>query len=1722
MSKYSTAFPTKFYPIGDYAGYGGYHQWEPITASYWDQIDDPYDSPSSASSIYYDTTSSSSKSATVKLDFSRLPLSCGMKAGKIYLYIREDGPDEAKCTFRLYNDEGIYGGVTREGLWGASFGWQSFSVNRDWPIVSMQSTPYKSLVRTHHLYLSLNRPNFGDQDAYVYVADAYYLATIFVDTCAPSMATLYQLNGYDAPVSPEVLSDTPDFSAYYKDASNASFANYDETSQVRWAVGLYRSGSSITGTVFDVTVATVAPFNSYVSIPFPNMVNTTEIDLSQNLYGRVAIWDANENMSTFSRAATLIDASSVLFFNNSWTRRAEIIFPTPHATLPRGYTATLAFSSGVFKVIATNGHIDESVNHSAGDQIQHVITEDYDRTYFAWRSQDDLAAYISYYNNTAGSMYIGGRTKVFQISYDTHEYPNLLVDASGWVHVIIGKHGDPAYYFKSDATCNIDSFHYWFMLQDFDNGTYPRFRYDKNTKKMSSFYRGRSSWQYAYQRCSPMASNWGTLKYIINYKDTESIFKKTDGFYASIYGGGVYIDNNSRIHIGFTWHEKYGDDNYGRAISYIYSDNGTEWFNLDGSIAGTTVIKDDYNTASYQLVSYDKCTKLCVAPSIESTPPRGPYYLTNSESLKVLPSGTVFFYIAKLPWCATTETGTSYQYHQHKPVTPLIAISQPGNTWATIDLYDQCGYKCWMHRQGGPIQYYWSDFYNKYVVHAFGAVKTEDEDYFGGEVVQWTTVDVGQNWGIKFLTKNSANGIPMFSCLSSTVHQRPELLMCRLKDVLYYDGSSQGTVFLSSGDDIRVTYGTKELDRLPENYFNSKQTVISFPLQHTINKWDSPTGPKYYLYYGNYFAKATGKRAAGSVFRHWEGFEAYDTEGTILFDKGWTNSTHDNFVIRSYGSFGNTNKLYSGDRAFYMPVYGSISRGYPTSSESTEFQIAYWEEANVGGSAGFQLRFTCANGSYYYTGIHSSKAFSEYSSKNPSWTQFAPSTTSDSKIEHFVRVILSTMVKVYVDNNLVGHTAAWRPVLSDTNKIEKVVVLNGEGDSDCDRIFIDHILVKDWVHSTPEVVPTSWYIKDYTGTTSVINTAILSYCRLARSAHVVFSEKDAIHEIANRVLLEGNSFINLANGMEAEKTGISDLAHILYSDKQFVEKVHHAVISDKLLYEVVSNIADVDKKVVFEVANIALLNKNLISKIANSIMLLKPDESRINHFSLVDKYTTVSIANLLSADKELVDKLAMYASSDKSFALSVSNKLTGDKTSREYLSNLLLSNKEFKLVVANAIYGDKDLSTRISNCVLAEKDSTLRIKSLVDIDKEVSIRVKNDILLNKEVLESISNSIVADKFVSYTIFNTAVSDKQFVDRVYNIAVADHNSLYRVAMSSLGDKDAAYRVANTILLEDVLYHRVINSVIVDKKLSIKFANSLSSNKAVKESVSNIVNFLQTIRSNRAETADFEAEKDARISELATFVISRISKFAETFYADKSKMGRIPENVELERLLVDNVFSELADFSAMKVALMSESSDFLRTFYTSMAETLYTSKDNVDNVYSSMLLLIKNDMLLFSEQVNMLATKLTKMAGMVDFLSSTTDSSLFAENIYLNKLYIKRLSELTSLVANRYKSFSGFISMISNNFEAISESVNFVRSTDKRMSGYISFTAFETLIKKFVGTADFNCNRFDSVSEFVEFIKREMPELIMATGFSAVRSHVSISDLGRSEIAGLEVL
>jgi hypothetical protein len=596
---------------------------------------------------------------------------------------------------------------------------------------------------------------------------------------------------------------------------------------------------------------------------------------------------SNQNITT-----NFVQSSESVWWGHSanhhgkmWAFRQKVNFATPHPTLPVGYLVDIPIQTGNMVRIASSGYFNEAV---AGGQSAAIVYRN-GKTFCAWLSAGNVV-------NCSGATYDwltetwtnhGIVHSGIGTWFDTHYYPNLWIDKSGYLYMARGGHNlttDYLYITKTATAYDFTSFPKKALVGTVagtTENTYPMIAYDENIDCTYIVYRrqaGDATNVYLTFFTKDSSGNCTIPKNIVRYNQGA----------ASLYHGGLQVDKDGVLHLAWNNHDSYGADNRARAIAYAYSPRypgstaGNVWYN----IWGHTVSDPLFNYISF---SKDGSLPQKYSPyiiyswsSVEGSGSANRYYHTNNGGMFIHPTKRInngihsirapYFTFHAYP--KTDLSGNNINnlsdgyicfFDSAYSKTALVNTPWPIsgkdtvlNGWVahtvTSTAVSGTSIKLLKGRHYGAIM-----IDNADVIHLYGVVRPlgyANSDYWAGELWEWYSQD-GHTFKTRQWTDKSSQGAGMVNFKKEFTNDAIEGLYCRGNDIIYISDTNKFPRMKENGNDIRIVYGgasskASEINSLG-NFYNYTGSHVYFPIQREINKnWTYDTAGNYYLYYGRY------------------------------------------------------------------------------------------------------------------------------------------------------------------------------------------------------------------------------------------------------------------------------------------------------------------------------------------------------------------------------------------------------------------------------------------------------------------------------------------------------------------------------------------------------------------------------------------------------------------------------------------------------------------------------------------------------------------------------------------------------------------------------------------------------------------------------------------------------------------------------------------------------
>lgn len=1690
------------------------------SGSHWAAVDE---NTTTLDSTNYVSQSSADTIATITFgvrDFSSIPKSCGFELSYMKFSAREQSSGDTTAL-----NVGIRKGTG--GSWYMPLGFSNLTTTQTWytKVPNFTCTAVEldgARIRISKGYYDLKEQAAGHDRCHVYAF--FGKGTIHYDTAAPSPPASIKIAGVLIPAQSSDMNLAPTLSFKYVDNTNASYGNYDETSWVQWQIGTGASGTRVIGTLIDTgQYATLASINAYVIIPW---TAATQLAYNIEYYVRCRAADANSNVGDWSSLATFqILPGTPTWWNSDYTRRARISFGTNHSELPKGYTVSLPFPSGVVKNAASNGFLNEAIQTNAEPAgIRYG-----DRTYFTWRGSLDITAYITYFNHATSTFgpvvavaSIISDSPKETIQLDTHYYPNVIVDGTGRLIVVTSGHHSNFYAYRGlDA---IDAAHNG-ITGGFTGsilvgrGTYPRLTTLTNGNVVC-LYRGDDLYTVRYRQYWPTTTptGWKT-EYVMGYY-SDPIFSHPPFPTSNFYIGGIGTTVN-KFHAVLSYNEVYYFKNKPRGFQYTYSnvsdisDAFATFYSLKGTIMG-------YSTTNISTASNIKWASggiIRSSPNFTSiSASLGPYYGSNHNGFRTMPSGTVLISSTLLD--SQTTSGTL--------LYSMIWIEAPGKSWTEINISAQFTptLRTWGGRYGGNVCSFTNEdngkSYIEYWDLMYPTATQRDDRAFSSEIVKFYSTDTGNSWDYSQYTKNSGRGFPMVST-PPKAYGASEVFLSRFLDIDYFNGSPLATAFLFTGDDIRVTYGTRQIDRLPLNYFNYDSTVLQFSLQATISA--NVDSYDYYINFGNYFALATPPRNVDNIYPFYENWESYSSPAYATHLHGWQYSGSNTAMVGDWAYLGHVNKISAGFQACRINGSGILYRNIPT--VGNYFNISFTDFTDYSFPAvGHLLLLNTSN----YDPIATTNFGFEDGDLTP-WTAINSAEINTTKVDdgtYSAKIPFSNTVYNGLISTLINFPSCRKITFSCRGiaSLSAGDLLAGKGFKLCAldtnfgtvaSLFISNVIWSTSTISCSGTVNSNYYFKFILPTLSspVGKAVFVDNCLITDvgslwiefSTDQVRSSKDpetwfsaSSYDVGEGVYfffdMQYNSGAfkqyvngNLVNTVQVGNVAFSTMKFICtelgsiydnrYLDYIIVTKgvptlpspiATEMFIKDYRATTLISSIIDLAYIRAKRINMNMVSDKEVVDHIAQHLILEFTTAKRISEIIYGERVGKERLASLLHSDKTLKEQLSIILSTDKALRNRFNTIVDGDKKLSDRLAAIIVGDKHVHEVLASTIEGEKTGRGHIAQLTLGDKALIRNIVSEISGDKEVIDSIAIAISGNKEVREEISSIMLGNKLIRRRIEQILLGDKALLSRIVALVQGDKELHDRIGVMMSLERTEQERLSMLSVLDRILINRILTDIRADKHLSTTIISNISVDKTVIVAIGNKI------------LADKVATKEIESIILGNKI--SIFRMAYRVLGDKEKAERVANSAVLEDTLYDRIINDIIldkVLTSRVASILRTNKELKRKITNIIPFASYSISQYVEEVSFE-----KQQDKRISEFTEFLATKIYKMAASALF--EATNSRLIAESIDIEKILVD-------------SKFSQFADMMAIKISMFAQDTDFIKDFYRNFAETISmeYTNIDTKVAELI---DFMAHEMFSFAEDISLLAEKMRSIAQTIDFSVL--------------------
>jgi len=229
-------------------------------------------------------------------------------------------------------------------------------------------------------------------------------------------------------------------------------------------------------------------------------------------------------------------------------------------------------------------------------------------------------------------------------------------------------------------------------------------------------------------------------------------------------------------------------------------------------------------------------------------------------------------------------------------------------------------------------------------------LRAADEEWYSAEIHELQSADGGVTWTYAAEhSRNTSLGVPIMTQKHSLDNDVVEIGWCSGFDLFYLTTEPSGKM-LPSADDVRIFWGSLELDRLVD-YANYENTQIMFRLPQALPKQATDLSRPLYLYYGNRSADPP-PADPDEVFDYFESFEEYAESLSMDGQGGWSTSgvvakIHQSPPGSAPLTDGHSNKIYAGGKSVRCTGSGYMERTLGSALENCYLEGAMWAEASA-------------------------------------------------------------------------------------------------------------------------------------------------------------------------------------------------------------------------------------------------------------------------------------------------------------------------------------------------------------------------------------------------------------------------------------------------------------------------------------------------------------------------------------------------------------------------------------------------------------------------------------------------------------------------------------------------------------------------------------------------------------------------------------------------------
>jgi len=783
--------------------------------------------------------------------------------------------------------------------------------------------------------------------------------------------------------------------------------------------------------------------------------------------------------------------------------RKRIDFGTSHDTIPAGYTASVGFPSGTMWRIATNNFVTGNSGLGA------IAIQSNKDMWVAYTAVDSTGGYyqswvvkFTYSSSSWGTPY-----KVCSIpvagggGIESHYGTTIVADKNDILYLFPGGHNTTLYFCKSTTTNPTDSTG-WTAERVVDfTITYPYAFIDDQNRIYVEYRKASTTW--GYNVSSDTGHTWSGYQTVLDVSGC--------GASEAVYAHLLLVNNV--MHCGWTYVNPYAlTDTH--AIGYMKgivdpSTGNISWKKVDGTgltipvscNLSDTILYPKWGTRPHCDANWtDSCWSggafydvdrqgyphflLHWGAKFAATASVGHFYYDGTKWVK--PVTNLSTSVTPNRYCIPLAKGypiidrtdnNIYEFSMVKsPIyegtaqtkSDSIHIRLETDASSEDNYYRDCYVR--IYTGTGSTQERLGTAYNgtakdltitpKWTTNPDGTSKVVvARKDFAGEMGLWWWD--GTAWSFQTITDKSSYG---FGCPvkgDQTLKNYQFIVFKRGWDMICRAYESNFPKL--NGDDIRIVYAGREIDRVPSDYWNNQNTSIDFKVQNQILK-DKAYDQKgyYWIYYGDDQA-VKPKADPDSVYSLYEGFELfYSGKETIGGKRGWISDSA--FVTNT--DLSHIEVVYDGDkqlRAKRTHIAHSIG------TDLLNYEVSVW---CIAGNYDSRSYLGLKNNDTLFavgtrSGLPEGGKYQYYN--NSSW---ADGTATGCPIDYngtwrqFKIIINSNGCSGYVDDKAV--------IVNNTTIHRADSLTIGTGDVGGNGSFYDRVIVKKWLANPPTLTLTNY------------------------------------------------------------------------------------------------------------------------------------------------------------------------------------------------------------------------------------------------------------------------------------------------------------------------------------------------------------------------------------------------------------------------------------------------------------------------------------------------------------------------------------------------------------------------------------------------------------------------------------------------------------------------